>query len=92
VCISGLLVGIFVCSPSGEQPLGRCRKIGDHPQEDLAKYGYEPHKAFIYSSISLATHSKTKYRNLAIFFLIFSPRSLAFINFKTSQITSFWIF
>jgi hypothetical protein len=44
----------------------RCRKSGNHPQEDSAKSGYEVQN-FNHPSISLATRSKNQYKNLEIF-------------------------
>ncbi len=48
----------FCLYPKWQSSMRRCRKSGNHPQEDSAKSGYEVQN-FNDPSISLATHSKT---------------------------------
>ncbi len=60
----------FCLQPKCPSSIGRCKKCGNHPQEDLAKSGYKTGyevQNFIHPSVSLATHSKTKYKKLLCF-------------------------
>jgi hypothetical protein len=47
------LLGISVCSSSGDHSLERCRQVSNLPYEDLAKYGYEPEIKYKYLTILL---------------------------------------
>jgi len=59
---------------SDDCPAQRCRKGGDHPEEDLAKYGYQTSqkKVYNYPSKPLTTHSKTNKESWHVFFF-FAP-------------------
>jgi hypothetical protein len=52
--------------------IGRCRKSGDHPYEDLAKSGNKPEIKYKSVIILLYVWLQTKFMNLANFTLFFS--------------------
>jgi len=70
----GVVLGILVRSQSRYHTLGRYRKSGDHPLEDLAKSGCKSEiSKNIESSFYMFGYTmKAKYMNPAIFELIFS--------------------
>jgi hypothetical protein len=43
MCLSiSVFLRIFWLYPKWQSSIGRCRKSGNHPQEDVAKYGHKP--------------------------------------------------
>ncbi len=83
----------FFKKPKWQSSIGRSKKSGDHPQEDLAKSGYKSCMKQKTSLIFLyCWHTlKTKYRNLEIFTP--PPSFLAIENLqKTTLFLNFWFF
>jgi hypothetical protein len=78
---------------SDDCPIQRCRKGDDHPEEDLAKYGYQtsPKKLYNHPSKSLTTHSKTNKESWQCL-LFFFPSLLAIENLRNHFIFKFFSF